>query len=143
MKRWLFLPFLALTLLAGCDNIESARIEETRTKLAGTWLRTSDFENARVRRVLVLSGDGKFIDGARVTTAGRPEERRELAGEWSYDGMNLKRRYLEENGRKFSGGKIRYATFRLLSVDASELVLDDNIEGRKVSYQRVPEGTQP
>ena len=73
----------------------------------------------------------------------RNPERHEYAGEWSYDGTNFKRRYLQENGRQFSGGKIRYATFPLASVSPSELVVDDKIQGSKVIYRRVTEGTRP
>jgi hypothetical protein len=134
---------VALTLLAGCDSAESLRVAETRAQLAGTWLRELDDETTKVRRVLALGTDGKFSDRLVVTTAGQPAERQEAAGEWSYDGTHLKRRYLQENGRQFSGGKMRYATFPLVSVGRSDLVLNDNLQGREVSFRRVPDGTQP
>lgn len=59
------------------------------------------------------------------------ETRTQLAGIWL------------ENGRQFSGGKMRYATFPLVSVGRSELVLDDNLRGSQAPYRRIPDGTQP
>jgi hypothetical protein len=95
------------------------------------------------RRVLVLGKDGKFTDQLALVKAGSSPEQVEYGGEWSYDGSNLKRRFLRENGRQFSGGGMRFATFRLVSVTGSELVVDDNIRGAKVAYRRVADGTTP
>ncbi|OOG42239.1 hypothetical protein [Polaromonas sp. A23] len=144
MKKTILLPLLvALALAAGCDNEESARTDETRAKLVGTWLREAESGGVKSRRVLSLSQDGKFADRIHATAADGQSERLDYAGEWSYDGTNLKRRYLQENGRQFSGGKIRYATQPLVSVSSSELVTRDNAGGIELVYQRAPEGTQP
>jgi hypothetical protein len=129
--------------VAACDSAESARVDETRAKLVGTWLQEAEAGSAKSRRVLVLGKDGNFTDRQNVVTVGSPPEQVEYGGEWSYDGTNLKRRFLRENGRQFSGGGVRFATFPLVSVSASELVVDDNIRGTKVAYRRVAEGTQP
>lgn len=143
MIRALFTSITAVLLLASCENAESLRIEETRTKLVGTWVREDNAEGEKARRVLSLGADGKFVDRILTTSSDGQPERRELAGEWSYDGINLKRRFLQENGRQFSGGGMRYATFALVSVGASEFVINDNIVGREVSYRKTVEGTQP
>jgi hypothetical protein len=134
---------LALALLAGCNSEESVRNDETRAKLVGTWVRESESAGAKSRRVIFLDQQGKFADRIRVGAADGQSERLDYAGEWSYDGTNLKRRYLQENGRSFAGGKIRYATQPLVSVSASELVTRDTAEGVELVYRRVPEGTQP
>lgn len=140
----LLLPsFLSIVLLTGCDNAESQRIEDTRSRLVGTWLREPDADSVPSRRLLVLGPEGKFTERIVATSQGGPGERRELAGEWSYDGTHLKRRYLRENGRQFAGGSMRFATFPLVSVGRAEMVVDDKIEGRAVTYRRVPDGTQP
>lgn len=143
MIRALFISITAVLLLASCENAESLRIEETRTKLVGTWVREDNAEGEKARRVLSLGADGKFVDRILITSSDGQSERKELAGEWSYDGINLKRRFLQENGRQFSGGGMRYATFALVSVGASEFVINDNIVGREVSYRKTVEGTQP
>ena len=44
--------------------------------------------------------------------------------------------YLQEDGRQFAGGCIRYATFPLKAVTPSELVLEDNILKRQTKYRR-------
>lgn len=143
MRPLLLASFLALAILAGCDNPESARVDDTRSKLTGTWLRETEADGSKLRRVLALGGNGKFIERMLITHSDRAAEKREFAGEWSYDGTNLKRRYLQENGRQFSGGTMRYATFPIGSITQSELVINDNIAGREVSYRRVAEGAQP
>jgi hypothetical protein len=143
MKLTFFPALLMVVLMAGCDNAESVRMDETRAQLVGTWLREVESGSMKSRRVLSLSQEGKFVDRIQATAAGGQSERLDYAGEWSYDGTNLKRRYLQENGRQFSGGKIRYATQPLVSVSSSELVTKDNVAGVELVYHRVLEGTQP
>lgn len=143
MRRLLCLVVAMGTLLAGCDSAESARTEGIRAQLVGTWLTEAESGQVTLRRVLSVEKDGRFSDRLLVTTSGEGAERREYAGEWSYDGTNFKRRFLQENGRQYAGGKIRYATFPLISVSASEFVVEDNIQGSKVTFRRVPEGTNP
>jgi hypothetical protein len=129
--------------MSGCDNAESLRIDETRTKLVGTWLREDIVEGEKSRHVLSLGADGKFVDRILFASKDGQFERREFSGEWSYDGTNLKRRFLQENGRQYSGGGLRYATFSLVTDGSSEFVVNDNIVGREASYRRTAEGTQP
>ena len=118
-------------------------MDETRAQLVGTWLREVESGGMKSRRVLSLSQEGKFVDRIHATAADGQSERLDYAGEWSYDGTNLKRRYLLENGRQFSGGTIRYATQPLVSVSASGFVTRDAAGGIELVYSRVPEGTQP
>lgn len=141
-NTWLAIPFV-VALVAACSDAESVRVNETQAQLVGTWLLESEAGSVKSRRVLALERNGKFSDRLTVTTSEGNPEKLEYAGEWSFDGMNLKRRFLQENGRQYSGGKIRFATFPLISVSASELVVDDNIQGRKLTFGRAAEGTQP
>lgn len=132
-----------VTLLAGCDSAQSARTEDIRGQLVGTWLTEAESGKVKLRRVLSLGTDGRFSERLVATTTGEGVERQEYAGEWSYDGTNFKRRFLQENGRQYSGGKIRYATFPLVSISPSEFVVDDNVQGAKVAFRRVADGTNP
>ena len=143
MKRFIGLGVLVAAIVSGCESAESARVEDVRGKLVGTWLTEAESGPQKLRRVLALAGDGKFTDHIVIATAGQREERVEFSGEWSYDGANLKRRFLRENGRQYSGSKIRFATFPLVSASSSEFVVDDNIQGAKVAFRRVPDGTAP
>ncbi len=140
MKLGLMAAIVIPLLFAGCDTAESVRIDETRAKFIGTWQRGVELDSGKGRRVLTLGKDGKFMDRSDRVGSDGSLERQEYAGEWSYDGTYLKRRFLQENGRQFSGGKIRYATFQLKAVSASEFVVNDSIEGRDVTYRRVSEG---
>jgi hypothetical protein len=140
--RALLLSLVGIALITGCDSVESVRVEEVRAKLAGTWLREIEVGDLKTRRVIVFGTDGKFTDRLVIATSGGPTERRELAGEWAYDGTNLKRKFLQENGHQFTGGSMRYATFPLVSVTQSELMVKDNFEGQVVRYLRSAEGTQ-
>lgn len=143
MRRLLLALISGAFVLAGCDSAESRRVEETQAALVGTWLRESQSGLIKSRRVLYLGADGKFAERLVTREEGGNAAGIEYAGEWSYDGIHLKRRFLAENGRQYSGGRIRFATFPLLSSSRSEFVVDDNIVGEKVSYRRVAEGTQP
>jgi hypothetical protein len=144
MRRTLSYAFLlGACVLAGCDDPESVRVEETRARLVGSWLEEAESGGAKSRRVVFLGADGKFTDRIVVSSSGTAAERREFAGEWSFDGTNLKRRYMQENGRQFSGGGMRFATVPVKSVTPSELVIDDNVQGREGRYRRVGDGTQP
>ena len=140
MHSRLLLALLIALLAFGCKDAESTRIEEVQARLQGTWLLEFESGGQKVRRMLALGKDGKFNDRLEVTSPGQGAERLEFAGEWSYDGMNLKRRFLSENGRQFSGGKIRFATFPLTTVSVKELILEDNIQGKKLTFQRTADG---
>jgi hypothetical protein len=143
MIRTLLCSSLFAALLLGCDNPESARIEEVRSKLVGTWLEEAEAGSVRSRRVLTLAADGKFTDRALTISAGSTTNSKEFAGEWSYDGTNFKRRYMQENGRQYAGGSMRFATFALKELKRSELIVYDSIQGRDAIYRRVPDGTLP
>jgi hypothetical protein len=134
---------LCCGLLAACQDAEGLRTAQTRTALVGTWLAESEEAGGSMRRVLVLGNEGKFSERISVASTGAPVARKEFAGEWSYDGTHLKRRYLQEDGRQFAGGRIRYATFPLVFVSAEAFVVRDTIVAREVNFRRAAEGTQP
>jgi hypothetical protein len=135
-RRSVVAALLAAALLPACNSGEDARIEETRRQLVGIWIQDADPGEARSGQVLALAPDGKFTHAVTKQAPGAPSERLEFAGEWSYDGVNLKRRYLQENGRQFSGGGMRYATTPLKSVSKTELVIDDTVNKRESRYRR-------
>ena len=142
MKLGLIAAIVIPLFCAGCDSAESVRIDETSAKLVGSWQTIVEPESLNGRRLLTLQKDGKFTDRSERIAADGAVERQEYAGEWSYDGTNLKRRFLQENGRQFSGGKIRFATFQLKAVSVSEFTVNDSIKGRDVTFRRVLEGTK-
>lgn len=139
----LALALLSLLPLGGCDDGQSARIEETRGRLVGTWLHEAESGGARMRVVVALGQDGKFTERAKFVAPDGRSESEHFGGEWSYDGTNFKRRYLQQGGRQFAGGGIRYATYQLTSLSRTDFTGKDNREGREVTYRRVSEGSEP
>lgn len=137
MRALVSIITMAAAALTACSAQDDARIEQTRARLIGTWIEEPEPGSTTARRVLSLGADGKFTYVIFATVSDPARERMELGGEWSYDGSNLKRRFLQENGRQFSGGGIRYATFPLKEVTDSEFVVEDNIRKRRARYRRI------
>lgn len=143
MRPWSIIILLALVAsFAGCDDAQSLKAEETRQKLVGTWMREIEKSGDKARRVLVLGADGKFNETLVVEFADGRRGQETRAGEWSYDGMNFKRRYTHENGRQLSGN-FNFATFALTSFDGRQFEGRNHAQGEEIRYRRVPEGTQP
>ena len=128
-------------LLAACDDAQRQRVQQVSAQLAGTWQHDEVDGGEQVRRTLQLGTDGRFTDTVRVQQQGGAAPKTvTYGGEWSYDGTNLKRRYLSENGRQFAGGGFRYSTQPLASVSSTELVLQDSAAKTADRYQRVATG---
>lgn len=139
------LAILALTfglLLGGCEDAQSLKAEETRGKLVGTWLREMEHGGDKARRVLVLSDGGKFSETLAVQYADGRTGREQRSGEWSFDGVNLKRRYTHEDGRQLSGN-FRFVTFALTVFTDSEFEGRNHAHGEEIHYRRVAERTMP
>ncbi len=93
-----------------------------------------------MRHTLNLGADGQFLEiaaDAEDGPAGAEPQREVWSGEWTYDGTNLKRRYLHKNGRLLIGTTLHYATFTLISVSPEAFVVDDNFVKHPVSFQRL------
>lgn len=140
--RWLVLAASALAAACGSPPDDSPQ-QQTRERLVGTWLREYQDETTRVRRVLVLEADGRFREMAAAAAPGPPLSEHEHAGEWGFDGTNLKRRYMLMDGKKPSPLISPYATLELRFQSRDEFVGTDNIHHRQVRYRRVDEGTRP
>ncbi len=141
---WLWLA-LAGVLTAACDNSPAdSTTDAVQRRLAGTWLREYEEQGTRVRRILILEADGKFREMSSITlpeAAGQRDS--DGAGEWLFDGTNLKRRYALVNGKPVSAPTMPYVTFEIRFPSKSEFVGVDHVRKREVYYQRVADGTQP
>lgn len=128
-------------LLVACDRPPADSFDEAvRRRLVGSWLREYEQDGARVRRLLVLAPDGHFRETARVVDASGAVMLHAHAGEWTYDGTNLKRRYTSFDGKQPAAPTMPYATFELRFESNREFVGIDNVRKREVRYQRVGEG---
>ncbi len=142
--RWSGVLLLCVAvLLAGCDaNPAETAQQDVEQRLAGTWLRDYEQDGMHVRRVLVLEPGGRFRELVRGEgpQAGAALEH---AGEWRFDGTNLKRRYTSIDGKTPSAPTMPYATFALRFESRNAFVGTDNVRKREVHYRRVEEGTLP
>ncbi len=129
------------TLLAACGQgpIDSPE-EDIQQRLTGSWLREYDQEGAHVRRLLVLASDGHFTETARVVDKAGLVTVHNHAGNWLFDGMNLKRHYTSFDGKKPSSPVLPYATFQVRFESSREFIGTDNVRRREVRYQRVEDG---
>ena len=135
---------LAGFLLVACDRPPNDSPEEAvRRRLVGRWLREYEQDGAHVRRLLELAPDGHFREMARVVDASGAVTQHAHAGEWTFDGTNLKRRYTSFDGRQPAAPAMPYATFELRFESNREFVGTDNVRKREVRYRRVDEGTVP
>jgi hypothetical protein len=128
--------------VSGCEDAQALKAQETSEKLVGTWLREMEVADAKGRRILFLGSDGKFSETLAVDFADGRKGREDRAGEWTFDGTNLKRKYTHEDGRQLSGNH-HFVTFALTSFTGKEFEGKNHIQGEKIHYRRVAEGTKP
>ena len=136
--------FGAVALTCACSQPPDDSVQQqVQERLVGTWLREYHDGSAKVRRVLVLNSDGRFSERAVATAAGALVAEHSHAGEWRFDGTNLKRRYTRMNGRKPSAPTVPFLTFEVRFESPDDLVGVDNVRRHQVRYRRVVEGTAP
>jgi hypothetical protein len=129
-------------LLAACNTPPAdAPDDVVRERLVGSWLRDYDQDGAQVRRLLVLEADGRFTETAKVVDASGAVTQHAHAGQWMFDGTNLKRRYTSFDGKQPSAPTLPYLTLQLRFESHREFVGLDNVRKREVHYQRVGAGT--
>lgn len=133
--------FASFFLVACSEPPADSPVEAVQQQLVGSWLREYTQEGARVRRLLVLGEDGLFTETARVVDAAGAVTDHAHAGQWTFDGTNLKRRYTSFNGKQPSAPTLPYVTYQLKFESKYEFIGTDNIRKREVRYSRVAQGT--
>jgi hypothetical protein len=129
---------------AGCDAPPDDSPEHrTQERLVGTWLREYRQQGAEVRRVLVLDANGRFQERSAAVESGGAVDEHGGAGEWLFDGTNLKRRYTQMDGKQPSAPVVPFVTFELRFTSPDEFVGIDHVRKVEVRYRRVAEGTAP
>jgi hypothetical protein len=133
---------LAGFFLAACSSAPAdSPLDAVQQQLVGSWLREYRQEGAQVRRLLVLGDDGLFTETARVVNAAGAVTDHAHAGQWTFDGTNLKRRYTSFDGKQPSAPTLPYVTYQLKFESRHEFVGTDNVRKREVRYSRVGQGT--
>jgi hypothetical protein len=133
--------FVSFFLAACSDPPADSPAESVQQQLVGSWLREYSQEGAQVRRLLVLADDGRFTETARVVDAAGNVTDHAHAGQWTFDGTNLKRRYTSFDGKQPSAPTLPYVTYQLKFESRHEFVGTDNVRKREVHYSRVQPGT--
>ena len=133
--------FVSFFLVACTDPPADSPVEAVQQQLVGSWLREYTQEGARVRRLLVLGEDGLFTETARMVDATGAVTDYAHAGQWTFDGTNLKRRYTSFNGKQPAAPTLPYVTYQLKFESKYEFIGTDNIRKREVRYSRVAPGT--
>lgn len=142
-RLWLS-TVLAAVLSAACESPpDDSPVHDVEQRLAGTWLREYEEDGFKVRRVLVLEPGGRFTESSRIVAPDTSGGEYSHAGEWLFDGTNLKRRYTRVDGRQPAAATMPYATFELKFPSRNEFIGIDRVHRREVRYQRVPDGTLP
>jgi hypothetical protein len=133
---------LAPIFLAACsDPPVDSPADAVQQQLVGSWLREYSHEGARVRRLLVLGEDGRFTETAQAVDASGSVTDFAHAGQWLFDGTNLKRKYTSFNGKQPSAPTLPYVTYQLKFESRHEFIGTDNVRKREVRYSRVGPGT--
>ena len=133
---------LASFFLVACSGPPAdSPLDAVQQQLVGSWLRDYTQEGARVRRLLVLGEDGLFTETARMVDATGAVTDYAHAGQWTFDGTNLKRRYTSFNGKQPAAPTLPYVTYQLKFESKYAFIGTDNIRKREVHYSRVAAGT--
>lgn len=141
-RRWL--AACCVVLATACDGRpDDSSAEAARQRLVGTWLREYEEDGFKVRRVLVLEPGGRFTETSRIAELNASQAQHSHAGDWLFDGTNLKRRYTSVDGRQPAAPSMPYATFELEFRSRNDFVGIDRVRRREVHYRRVADGTLP
>ena len=129
---------LAGLLLAACNNAPTGLSEEAvQDRLPGTWLREFEEDGIRVRRILVLETDGRFHEMTRITDASGAITEHTHAGQWLYDGTNLKRKYTSMDGKLPSRLNLPFVALELKFESKNEFIGTDRVHKNEARYRRV------
>lgn len=144
LRRRAAMALAAAVLACGCGQPpDDSPAKQTGERLVGTWLRDYEEQGFHIRRVLVLESDGHFREAVNVIESGGGVTQSAHAGDWLFDGTNLKRHYTRMNGRQPSAPTVPFATFELRFESPNEFVGIDNVHHHEVRYRRVEEGSLP
>ncbi|PSL78939.1 hypothetical protein C7T35_40260 [Variovorax sp. WS11] len=145
LRRALGLLVLALLpiSIASCGKSGSPAEDNVRQQLVGTWLSEIDYEGAKIRAVTDMTQDGAFRELERAVDSKGMSTEASYGGEWSFDGINFKRKYTSKDGRLLSNSKFEYATYAVRMSKNNEFVGVDNVQQRTVQFARTSAGTRP
>lgn len=125
------------SLAAAAVPAERPEVADVAGRLPGTWLREQAEQGVRSRRLLDLAADGTFRERVRIVSRDGEVSQQEHAGNWFYDGTNLKRKYTVMDGRPPSRLNLPFATFEIRFESRDEFVGTNHVYRSTVRYERV------
>lgn len=135
-RRNLFLGIFSAVLTASCDDSSPKPAEDVRQRLIGRWLEELSDDGLQIRSIVTLDRDGTFIEVEKTLEASGSTKQETHAGDWSFDGINFKRKYTSLNGQPLSSARFGYATYAVKSFAKNEFVGVDNVRARETRFNR-------
>lgn len=136
-RRKLFLGFFSAVLTASCDDSSRKPADDdARQRLIGRWLEELSVDGNQIQSILTLGQDGKFLELEKVLEVGGSTKQETHAGEWSFDGINFKRKYTSLNGQPVPNARFGYATYAVKSFEKDKFVGVDNVRAREARFSR-------
>ncbi len=135
-RRKLVTLIFPAVLIAACDDSSLKRVDAVRQRLVGRWLEELSLDGAKIRSIVTLDQDGKFFELEEVLDANGSIKQKKHAGEWSFDGINFKRKYTSLNGQPLSNAQFGYATYAVKSFEQDRFIGVDNVRATETRFSR-------
>lgn len=140
-RRELLLWIGSAVLTASCDSSSSKLADKVRQQLIGRWLEELSVDGLQTRSIVTLDRDGTFVEMEKSSDASGLISQQTHAGEWSFDGVNFKRKYTSMNGQPLSNARFGYTTYAVKHIAKNEFVGIDNVRKREVRFSQTEAGT--
>lgn len=135
-RRKLLLWIGSAALTASCDDSSLKPADNVRQRLVGRWLEELSVDGVQIRSIVTLDRDGTFIEVEKILEASGMTKQETHAGEWSFDGVNFKRKYTSLNGQSLTNAQFGYATYAVKSFEKDVFVGLDNVRKRETRFSR-------
>jgi hypothetical protein len=136
-RRKLLLLVTSIALTVGCNDSSKKSVADVQQRFIGKWLEEFSNEGVQIKNIVTLETGGNFTEvGMSLEPSGVTKEEKR-AGEWSFDGVNLKRKYTSLNGRLLTNAQFGYVTHAVKSLKQNEFIGVDNIKTQEIRFSRV------
>ena len=136
-RTLVLLLVLIVSFLAACED---PQVSDIKARLIGTWFVESKEHGGIARRVLTVEANGRVKEMIQTVAPSGASIAESREGEWSFDGVNFKRRYTYVDGKPLTNAHFIYETYELRSVTASELVAVSNVGRGELRFKREESG---
>lgn len=135
-RRKLLLWIGSAALIASCDDSSLKPADDIRQRLVGRWLEELSADGNQIRSIVTLDQNGQFLELEKVLDASGSTKQETHAGEWSFDGVNFKRKYTSLNGQSLTNAQFGYATYAVKSFEKDVFIGLDNVRKRETRFSR-------